>query len=40
MIGDAELLALAAPRPAALVRMGSGAPELIFADDTEPDTTH
>lgn len=34
-IGDAELLALAAPRPVALVRVGPQAQELIFTDGAE-----
>jgi hypothetical protein len=32
IIGDEELLALAAPRPAALIRVGPQAQELVFAD--------
>jgi hypothetical protein len=36
LINDDELLALAAPRHAALVRIGPGAQELIFLSPTEP----
>lgn len=36
LIDDAELLALAAPRPAVLVREGSGRQRLVFADALPP----
>jgi hypothetical protein len=36
IINDDELLALAAPRHAALVRIGPDAQELIFISPTEP----
>ena len=36
LIDDDELLALASPRPAALVRIGPATQELIFADVAEP----
>ena len=35
LIDDAELLALAAPKPAALVRWGSDAPELVFVNPAD-----
>ncbi len=36
LIDDEELLALASPRPAALVRVGPGEQELVFADNDTP----
>lgn len=37
-IGDADLLALAAPNPVVLVRLGPHSAELVFAHTTEPNS--
>jgi hypothetical protein len=36
LIGDAELLALAGPRPAVLVRLDAHSQRLIFPDENQP----